>query len=105
MSISYFRAFVIRGVDKKLIIGIYKGWVGAMTYRKKYRLPATRAQEYVCQCPCCLTVETLCFRDDILVPTTRFNQGEDGRIYHNCNQCSSGLCRLFPTWKAKPQTL
>jgi len=105
LSISYFRAFVIRGVDKKLIIGIYKGWFGAMTYRKKYLLPATGAQEYICQCPRCLTVETLWFLDGILVTTIKFSQGEDSRVYHNCNQCSSGLCRLFPTWEAKPQTL
>ena len=69
---------------------------------KKYRLPATGAQEYVCQCPRCLTVETLWFRGDTLVPTVRFSQGEDGRVYHDCNQGSAGPCRLFPNWKAKP---
>ena len=76
-----------------------------MTRVEKYRLPVTGEQEYVCQCPRCLTVETLWFRGDTLVPTVKFSQGEDGRVYHNCNQYSSGLCRLFPKWEAKPRML
>ncbi|GAI96972.1 unnamed protein product, partial [marine sediment metagenome] len=30
-----------------------------MAWIKKYRLPAAGTQEYVCQCPRCLTIETL----------------------------------------------
>ena len=56
----------------------YTGWAGAMARVKKYPLPPTGAQEYVCQCPRCLTLETLWFREGSLVPTIRFSQGEDG---------------------------
>ena len=70
---------------------------------KKYRLPATGAQEYICQCPRCLTLETLWFEGDALVPTTKFSQGEDGRVYHDCNRGSAGSCRLFPKWRIKPR--
>ena len=66
---------------------------------KKYRLPATGAQEYACQCPRCLTLETLWFKGDILVPTIKFSQGEDGRVYHDCNRGSAGPCRLLPGWR------
>jgi len=76
-----------------------------MAQIKKYLLPATGAQEYTCQCPRCLTVETLWFRGDVLVKTTRFSQGEDGRVYHNCDCGSAGPCRLFSTWEVKPRTL
>ena len=66
---------------------------------KKYRLPAAGTQEYVCQYPRCLTLETLWFRNDVLVPTTRFSQGEDGRVYHDCDRGSAGPCQLFSEWE------
>ena len=72
---------------------------------KKSRSAVTGTVEYVCQCPRCLTLETLWFRDGILVPTIKFSQGEDGRIYHHCNGSSAGPCWLFPKWRVKPQTL
>jgi len=70
----------------RLPCGSLWGGLGAMTYRTKYRLPATGAQEHVCLCPSCLTFETLWFLDGILIPTIKFSQEEDGRVYHNCNQ-------------------
>ena len=66
---------------------------------KKSRSAVPEEQEYVCQCQRCLTLETLWFRGDILVPTVKFSQGEDGRIYHDCNGSSAGSCRLFPEWR------
>ena len=65
---------------------------------KKYRLVVPGTEEYVCQCPRCLTFETLLFRGDVLVPTTKFSQGKDGKVYHNCNRGSAGPCRLFSMW-------
>ncbi len=72
---------------------------------KKSRSEGTGAAEYVCQCPRCLTLETLWFRDGILVPTIKFSQGGDGNVYHDCNGSSAGPCRLFPNWEVKPQAL
>jgi len=57
-----------------------KGYLGA---KKRYqtgirhRQVPTGVEEYLCQCPRCLTLESLLFRGNILVPTIRFHQGED----------------------------
>ena len=50
-------------------------------------------RQMVAQCPKCLTLETLWFNGDGLVPTTRFYQGKDGKVYHKCG--SSEPCSLF----------
>jgi len=71
---------------------------------KRRRQVAIEAQEYLCQCPRCLTLETLWFRHDVLVPTAKFSQEEDGGVYHDCNG-STGPCRLFPSWEIKPRML
>ena len=69
---------------------------------KKSRSAVIGAEEYVCQCPRCLTLETLWFRNGVLVPTIKFSQGEGGRIYHDCNRGSAKRCRLFPRGKYHP---
>ncbi len=66
----------------------YTGWLGVMVRVKKSHAAVPGAEEYICQCPRCLTLETLWFRADVLVPTIKFCQGEDGRIYHDCNRGS-----------------
>jgi len=53
----------------------------------------TRDRQIVAQCPRCLTLETLWFIGDNLVPTSRFYQGSDGKMYHRCG--SSEPCHLF----------
>ncbi len=75
-----------------------------MTQVKKHRSSATGEQEYLCQCPRCLTLETLWFKSGFLVPTIKFSQGEDGKVYHDCNCGSVGPCRLFPERGVKPRT-
>jgi hypothetical protein len=37
---------------------------------------------------------TLWFKGSMLMPTMRFRQKKDGRVYHNCGAEES--CRLFP---------
>ena len=65
---------------------------------------AIEAQEYICQCPHCLILETLWFRGDFLVPTSKFSQGQDGGVHHHCNG-STEPCRLFPSWEIKARML
>ena len=43
---------------------------------RSYRQLPTGVEEYVCQCPRCLTLETVWFKDGALVPTTKFSQGK-----------------------------
>jgi hypothetical protein len=50
--------------------------------------------ELIASCPNCKTFETLWFIRDRLIPTRRFTQKKDGKIYHDCD--SDQPCRLFP---------
>jgi len=83
----------------------YTGWSGAMARVKKSRSPVTGAEEYICQCPRCLPLETLWFKAAVLIPTVKFSQGESGRGYHDCDRGSAGPCWLFSNWEVKPRTL
>lgn len=56
--------------------------------------PGYGIRELICQCPSCLTFETLLFRGDVLIPTKRFKQKADGQVYHDCG--TDKPCRLFP---------
>jgi len=53
-----------------------------------------RLRELVAHCPTCLTFETLEFSRNRLLPTNRFKQNGDGRVYHDCG-CDKP-CRLYP---------
>jgi hypothetical protein len=50
--------------------------------------------ELFASCPLCKTFETIWFNGHKLMPTQRFKQEKDGRIYHNCG--SEKPCMLFP---------
>ena len=54
-------------------------------------------QEVIAFCPECKAVETVLFKRNVMVPTKRFRQGHDRRIYHDCNDCIQVPCRLFTT--------
>ena len=41
-------------------------------------------KEFIASCPGCKTFETLWFRGNVLMPTRRFNQKGDGKVYHDC---------------------
>jgi len=69
--------------------------------KSRHQVP-TGEQQYLCQCPRCLTFETLWLIGDFLVPTIKFSQGGDGRVYHDCNRGSVEPCRLFPEWRVRP---
>jgi hypothetical protein len=45
-----------------------------MPRANKPRWAVAGADEYNCQCPRCLTLETLWFKGDALVPRVKFNQ-------------------------------
>ena len=64
------------------VCGSLYGVVLCMAGVKKHRLPATGAQEYLCQCPRCLTLEPLWFKADVLIATVKFSQGNDSKVYH-----------------------
>ena len=51
-------------------------------------------KEYIVCCPGCKTFETLLFQGNMLVPTKKFTQHEDGKVYHDCG--SSLPCSSFP---------
>ena len=50
--------------------------------------------ELLASCPLCKTFETIWLNGHKLMPTQRFQQGKDGRIYHDCG--SEKPCLLFP---------
>jgi hypothetical protein len=58
-------------------------------------MTAEEEWECICSCPNCKTFETLWFVRDRLVPTKRFEQKEDGKVYHDCG--ADEPCLLFPT--------
>ena len=41
-------------------------------------------EELFASCPLCKTFETVWVNGDKLLPTRRFQQGDDGKIYHDC---------------------
>jgi len=53
-----------------------------------------KEREFLCQCPKCLTFETVWLNGGKLMPTKRFKQDWDGKIYHDCS--SKLPCRLYP---------
>jgi hypothetical protein len=53
--------------------------------------------EYVACCPRCKTFETLWFTGDIMVPTRRFAQNVDGKVFHDCG--AEEPCRLLPRFR------
>jgi hypothetical protein len=53
------------------------------------------ARELVACCPVCLTFESLEFNGEIMVPTMKFEQKSDGKVYHDCDG-REVPCRLFP---------
>ncbi len=53
-----------------------------------------REKEYIVCCPECKAFETLLFIGDMLVPTKKFTQNGDGKVYHDCG--SSLPCKAFP---------
>lgn len=40
--------------------------------------------EFICQCPGCLTIETVWVRHRTMAPTKRFHQDGNREIYHDC---------------------
>ena len=50
------------------------------------------SNEFTILCPKCCAFETVCFIDDMLVPTKKFSQA-DSRIYHDCG--SNEPCRFI----------
>ncbi len=54
-----------------------------------------RYREVCVSCPRCKTFETVLFRGKKMVPTKKFEQRDDGRVYHDCDGPEIP-CRLFP---------
>ena len=54
-----------------------------------------RFRELVASCPKCKTFESLEFKGEVMVPTKRFRQKSDGKVYHGCTG-PEVPCRLFP---------
>ncbi len=59
----------------------------APSYREK-------ESEFLARCPRCQTLETVWLKGDVLMPTKKFKQSHDGKVYHDCG--SDKACRLFP---------
>lgn len=54
-----------------------------------------KVRELVAICPGCKAWETMLFKVDIMEQTSRFSQGKDGSVYHDC-QLTDMPCRLYP---------
>lgn len=57
----------------------------------KKRVLVARVTERMVQCPECLTLETLWFRGDKLLPSMRFTQKAGKGIHHGCGTDASCL--------------
>lgn len=74
---------------------------------RSFSLYGSKERELLVSCPTCKTFETLWFKGDVLIPTKRFIQGLNKRVYHNCG--SYKPCQLLPKfageWSAATMSL
>lgn len=61
---------------------------------RSFSVYGSKERELLASCPTCKTFETLWFKGDVLIPTKRFAQGLNKRIYHDCGSLKP--CRLLP---------
>jgi len=54
-----------------------------------------KEREYIAVCPGCLTWETVWFIGDTFEKVGKFNEGLDGKVYHDC-KLTEKPCRLYP---------
>ncbi len=62
--------------------------------RRSLSVYGSKERELLASCPTCKTFETLWFKGDVLIPTKRFAQGLNKRVYHDCGSLKP--CRLLP---------
>jgi len=58
-----------------------------------------RVREVIASCPGCCTFETLWFKGKVMIPTKKFKQRKDRKVYHDCG--SKLPCRLFPRFRGE----